>query len=240
MRHKKLFVWGGASFFLVVGLAGVVLWALLRVPDFYVEAATTVPGELEARRLAAKHLVQETTNLINDIEHSDEWSATFKQSDVNSWFLEELRQAKYKDVIPKGVSDPRLAIRDGFLQLGFRFQRKGWNGIVSLQLKPWIQDENRLAIEIEAIRAGIVPMPLEEMLHELSQQLVDKGWEVTWSHANGNDVAVINLNKQRNPKSPVLESLTIAEGEVRIRGHRKGFQPQPAETNNYPRTADNR
>jgi hypothetical protein len=240
MRRKKLVFWGTAAFLVIVGIASGFLWALLRVPDFYAQAATTVPNEPEERKLAAKQLVQETTNLINDIKHSDEWSATFKQEEVNCWFLEELRQSKYRDVIPEGVSDPRLVIHEGYLQVGFRFQRKGWNGIVSLQLKPWIEDENQLAIEIESIRAGIVPIPLEDMLHQLTQKLVDEGWEVQWNHANGHDVAIINLSKKRDPKSPVLESLIVAEGEVRIQGRRKGQTPAPGQPNNDPKTAANR
>lgn len=240
MRRKKLVFWGATAFLAFVAIASGLLWALLRVPDFYAQAATTIPEEPEERKRAAKQLVQETTNLINDIKHSDEWSATFKQDQVNSWFLEELRQSKYRDVIPEGVSDPRLVIHEGYLQMGFRFQRKGWNGIVSLQLKPWIEGQNQLAIEIESIRAGIVPIPLEEMLHQLTQKLVDEGWEVKWNHANGHDVAIINLNKDRDPKTPVLESLTVAEGEVRIHGHRKGYTSPPAEANNTPKTAANR
>jgi hypothetical protein len=240
MRRKKLVLFGAAAFFLVVGTAGTLLWALLRVPDFYLEAAANLPQEPEQRKLAAKQLVQETTNLINNIKHSDQWSATFKETDVNSWFLEELRQEKYKDVVPKGVSDPRLAIHEGMLRLGFRFQKNGWSGIVSLRLKPWIEDENQLAVEIESIHAGIVPIPLEDMLHQLSKQLTRSGWDITWNHANGHDVAIINLNKPNSAKSGVLEQVSVAEGEVRIRGRRKDFQPSPAEHNNYPRTASNR
>jgi hypothetical protein len=240
MRRKKLVLGGIAAFLVIVGIASGLLWALLRVPDFYAEAATTIPQEPEQRKLAAKQLVQETTNLINDIQHSDEWSATFKQTQVNSWFLEELRQPKYKDVVPEGVSNPRLVIHEGYLQLGFRFQRNGWNGIVSLQLKPWIEEENHLAIEIESIRAGIVPIPLEDVLHQLAQKLVDEGWEVKWSHSNGHDVAIINLNKNRDPNSPKLQSLTVAEGEVRIQGHSKGYTPSPGQTHNAPKTAANR
>lgn len=240
MRRKKLVFWGAAAFLVIVGIASGLLWALLRVPGFYAQAATTIPQEPEERKLAAKQLVQETTNLINDIQHADEWAARFKQDEVNSWFLEELTQPKYRDVVPEGVSDPRLVIREGYLQMGFRLQKKGWNGIVSLQLKPWIEAENQLAIEIESIRAGIVPIPLEDMLHQLTQKLVDEGWEVKWNHANGHDVAVINLNKKRDPKSPILESLTIADGEVRIQGHRKDHTPQPDEPSNAPKTAANR
>ena len=240
MRRKKLILLGMAAFFLVAGAAGTLLWALLRVPDFYAQASASVPREPDERKLAAKHLVQETTDLINNIKHADEWSATFKETEVNSWFLEELQQAKYEDMVPEGVSDPRLAIHEGVLQLGFRVQRKGWSGIVSLRLKPWIESENQLAVEIASIHAGIVPIPLEDMLQKLTRQLVESGWDVTWSHANGNDVAIINLNKKQGPKSPVLESLTVAKGEVRVQGHRKGAKLPHPEHNNYPRTAARR
>lgn len=242
MARKKLFLIGTAAFLIFVGVAGTLLWALLRVPDFYADATASIPQESAERKQAAKQLVQETTNLVNNIKHSDQWSATFKQSEINSWFVEELHQEKYDDVIPEGVSDPRLMIKEEMLQLGFRFKRNGWNGIVSLQLKPWIQNENQLAIEIDSIRAGIVPIPLEEMLQELSKQLVDSGWDVTWNHANGHDVAVINLQQQK-PDSPVLESLLIDEGEVRISGRSKNSvkgETHEPHTNNAPRTAFNR
>jgi hypothetical protein len=240
MRRKKFILFGVAAFFLVVGAAGTLLWALLRVPDFYVQASASLPRQPEERKLAAKHLVQETTNLINNIKHAEEWSAIFKERDINSWFLEELRQEKYQDIVPEGVSDPRLAIHEGVLQLGFRVHRKAWSGIVSLRLKPWIESENQLAVEIASIHAGIVPIPLEDLLQNLTRKMVEAGWDITWSHANGNDVAIINLNKKQDPKSPVLQSLIVAEGEVRVRGHQKGFQPRSPEHNNYPRTASRR
>ncbi len=238
--RKKLILFGAFAFVLVGGIAGTLLWALLRVPDFYAQAASDVPREPAKRKLAAKQLVQETTNLINNIKHANEWSATFKQTEVNSWFLEELRQAKYKDIVPEGISDPRLAIRKGLLQLGFRYRKNGWSGIVSLRLKPWIEGENQLAVEIESIQAGIVPIPLEDVLRDLSLQLVEAGWDISWNHAQGNDVMVINLNKNQTPKSPVLESLKVAEGEVRVRGRRKDFQPREPQLANYPKTAANR
>ena len=240
MRRKKVILFSLAVFLIVVGAAGSLLWALLRVPDFYAHAAAGVPKEPAARKLAAKSLVQETTNLVNNLKHADEWSATFKQAEINSWFIEELFQEKYDDIVPEGVSDPRLAIQEDLLQLGFRFQKSGWSGIVSLRLKPWIQAENQLAIEIETIRAGIVPIPLEDMLHELTAELVDSGWNVTWSHANGHDVAIIDLNKSKKADSPVLESLAVVKGEVRVRGRRRNAQKPNAEINNSPRTAFNR
>lgn len=239
MRHKKAILFGTAVFLIVAGVAGTLLWALLREPEFYADASATIPDEPEARKRAAKSLVQETTNLINNIKHADQWSATFKQSEINSWFVEELFQEKYDDIVPEGVSDPRLSIREGSVQLGFRFQKSGWNGIVSLRLKPWIEKENQLAIEIEAIRAGIVPVPLEDMLDEMTSQLIDAGWNVTWNHANGHDVAVINLNKQ-NAEAPVLESLAVLEGEVRVRGHRKESPLPDSDINKSHRTAMNR
>lgn len=239
MRRRKTILFSLAAFLIVVGAAGSLLWALLRVPEFYADANAGVPEEPEARQLAAKSLVQETTNLVNNLKHSDEWSANFKQTEINSWFIEELFQEKYKDVVPQGVSDPRLSIEKNVLQLGFRFQKNGWSGIVSLRLKPWIQAENQLAIEIETIRAGIVPVPLEDVLHDLTGQLVEAGWDVTWSHANGHDVAIINLNKNK-ADSPVLESLAVVEGEVHIRGRKKNAPRQDPEINQAPRTAFNR
>ncbi len=236
MQRKKWILLGVAAFLIVVGAAGTLLWALLRVPDFYAQASESVPRDQKERQQAAKKMVQQTTNFVNNLKHSDEWSATFQQKEVNSWLVEELQQDKYKNLLPEGVSDPRVAIHDGRLQVGFRLQRNGWNGIVSLHLKPWIAQENQLAIEIQSIRAGIVPIPLEDMLHELTKEMVAAGWDVSWNHSHGNDVVVINLNRQKS-KTPVVDSLTLEEGQLQIRGHQKDRKPQFANTPNYPKTA---
>ncbi len=228
VRHGVVFDRGGAL--------GTLLWALLRVPDFYAKASADVPRDHEARKEAAKKMVQHTTNFVNNLQHADEWSATFNQTEVNSWLVEELHQDKYKKMLPEGVSDPRVAIHDGRLRLGFRLKRNGWNGIVSLTLKPWMAEENELAIEIESIRAGIVPIPMEDMLHNLTKELVDAGWDVSWNHAHGNDVVVINLNRPK-ADAPVLDSVALSEGEVQIRGRRKERKMQTAGTHNSPRTA---
>ncbi len=235
MRRKKLVISLLVLFVVFVGAAGTLLWALLRVPAYYTAASASIPRDPAERKQAAKLLVQETTNLVNNIKHADEWSATFKQRDVNSWLVEELPQEKYAEVIPEGVSDPRVSIQENRVQVGFRFRKNGWSGIVSLKLKPWIQSENQLALEIESIQAGIVPIPLEEMLHELSQQLVDAGWDVTWNHANGHDVAVFRF-KQQKADSPVLESLLIEDGEVRVRGHKKNRVPAQSQVHHSPKS----
>ena len=236
MQRKKWILLGTAVFLIGVGTAGTLLWALLRVPDFYTQASASVPGDRRERKQAAKQMVQQTTNLVNNLQHSNEWSATFQQTQVNSWLVEELHQDKYKKMVPEGVSDPRVAIHEGRLQVGFRLKRNGWNGIVSLNLKPWIAEENHLAIEIESIRAGIVPIPLEDMLHDLTKELVNAGWDISWNHSHGNDVVVINLSRQK-ANTPVLESVALTEGEVQIRGRRKSRKTQTADTHNYPKTA---
>ena len=235
MRHKKWILLGTASFLIVAGALGTLLWALLRVPDFYSQASAGVPKDHAQRQQAAKEMVQHTTNLVNNLQHEDEWSATFNQTEVNSWLVEELHQDKYKKLVPEGVSDPRVAIHDGRLQVGFRLKRNGWNGIVSLKLKPWMAEDNQLAIEIESIRAGIVPIPMEDMLHDLTKELVNGGWDISWNHAHGHDVVVINLSRKAN--APVVEAVALSEGEVQIRGRRKEGKPQTAGPHNSSQTA---
>jgi hypothetical protein len=121
-------------------------------------------------------------------------------------------------------------LSDATLEVGFRYQRETWNSVVSVRVRPWVPHPNRLAFEIQAIRAGLVPIPLEHILHELSRQFETEGWRVEWSQANGNDVVMLHLDRSdrlnwTGKDRPVLEGVQVVAGAIRVAG-RRGVPPQ--------------
>ena len=95
--------------------------------------------------------------------------------------------------------------------------------------------KNQLALEIESVKAGLVPIPLDSLLQEISRQFETEGWHVEWRQANGNDVLVVHLDGEK-PDQPMLESIEVREGVIRISGRR-----QSANENSHfetPRMAD--
>jgi len=201
----------------VCAAGGSLFWALAQVPNFYEEELAS-PVDPAVRQADAKIFVQQTLRLVDDIEHADTWSQEFTQRQVNSWLAEELHK-KYAKLVPPGVSRPRVRFLDETVLIGFRFEQKRFSGIVSLRLKPWVSHPNQIALEVLSVRAGLLPIPLDDVLGEASRQLEEAGWPTEWRQRDGNDVLIIHLDRP-GPNRAVLESVDVAEGVLRIRGER--------------------
>ena len=227
MRRRWVVI-GGVLLAAVAAAAGVAGWAVFRVPAFYEKAAASVQDPVE-RKAASDRFVEQTNQLADEIQHSDEWSQTFTPLQINSWLAEEL-PTRYARHIPPGVSDPRVHIDDGVLLIGFRYEAEAYNGVVSIRLRPAVPEDNRLFIEIESVRAGLLPISVKGVLDTLTRRLNRAGWPVEWTETNGNDVAIVSLDQAREHRA-ILESVEINEEALRISGRRA------AQTPGGPRTA---
>lgn len=204
---------------IVCGAVGGLFWILQQTPDFY-EQVNVEQIPKTVRQKEAKRFTQETLQLVDDIKHKKEWAREFTQRQMNCWFAEELT-GQYKELLPPDITAPRLQLANKTVQLGFQYNYKGWSGIVSIHLKPWIPAPHQLALEILSIKAGSLPIPLDKVFEQLGSQLKERGWHVTWKQSNGNDVMIINFD-QHEKKQSVLESLEIIDKKIRITGKGKG------------------
>ncbi|MCH7989073.1 MAG: hypothetical protein IID46_07965 [Planctomycetes bacterium] len=219
MNRKRLGMMAMCLLLAVGGAAGALLWALTRVPDFYVQALS-VEVDPAIRKQSAEEFVANTIQLVQDIEHEPEWSHEFTQDQINSWIVEELHQ-KYARHVPEGVSEPRVRFENGLIFVGFRYNRKGINGVVSFQARPWVSGPNQLALEIESVRAGVVPIPLDKIIDKVSQHLASKGWLIEWTQSDeGNDIAILHLDPHGQAEA-VLETLEVIDGAIRMSGKGK-------------------
>lgn len=216
MSRKRLAVIACSLLVVLAAAAGGVGWALYQVPDFYNAALRETP-EPAVRQQEARQFVRQTMRLVDDIRHEPEWSEEFRQQQINSWLAEELTDPKYADLVPPGVSDPRVALDGGLIRLGFRVRHNGWEGVVSLRIRPWVPAENQLALEIQSVKVGLVPYPLDEVLGQVVRAVEDEGWRVEWQQASGNDVLIVHLDRGR-PDDPVLENLEVVAGAIRLQG----------------------
>jgi hypothetical protein len=218
MKRKRLGLVATLGVLALAALGGGVVWALLQVPDFY-EEALTAQVEPTARKQAAETLVQQTMKLVDDINHENTWCEEFTQQQINSFLAEDLHE-KYSDLMPKQVQDPRVFFSGGSIHVGFRYDDKKYKGIVSVKARPWIPAPNQLAVEIESVRAGLVPIPLEQIMTEIDKRIEAEGWHTRWTQRNGNDVVIVHFESTRKG-DPVLESIEVANGTVRVAGRRR-------------------
>lgn len=219
---------------LLIGV-GAVVWGLFEVPDFY-QTAMTAEVDPTVRQQAARKLIQRTRQLVDEIQRSPSWSEEFTEQHINSWLAEEL-PANYSQWLPPGISDPRVKLADETIRIGFRYQGPDWNGVVTLQVKPWVTEPNRLAIQIQSVRAGLIPIPLDEVLRGLAREVEKDGWKVEWQEIDGQDVAIVNLSKGRADE-PVLQDVRVLDGAFRVTGNRRPSSPEFQF--DVPRIADRR
>lgn len=217
MRRYRAVLGGLLVAVLAGGGAFALFWAVRQVPEFYEAAEAAQPDPIE-RQEAAKVFVQRTLNLVDGIQHADQWSEAFTQTQINSWLAEEL-YPNFGQLVPKGVSEPRVQLTEGVIEVGFRYHQPHWNSVVSVRARPWVPNPNQLAFEILSIRAGLVPIPLEHILHELSDHFEMEGWRVEWRELNGNDVVVLHLDRATSEQT-VLEAIQITGGTIRVAGRR--------------------
>jgi len=217
MRRKRMITVSAVTTLTLAASLSGAYWALWQEPEFYAEAMQQ-PEDPVAQKQQAKQFVQRTLRLVDDIRHANHWSEQFSQEQVNSWLAEELHP-KYADIIPRGVNDPRVRFVPDTVQIGFRYQRGDWQGIVSLNVKPCVPQDNQLALEIQSVRAGLLPIPLDPVIENVLKGMRKRGWSVEWQHANGNDVLLIDIERSA-AQPPRLQSIHVTQNGLRITGER--------------------
>ncbi len=214
--RRRLLRWLAGTFVLIGGGLVLFVWALMQPPEFY-QHAMAVPEDVRTRRSEAEQLVVRTTSLVERIRNSDDgWSEEFTQTEINAWLAEELPR-NFSEWLPQGVSEPRVKLSDETVQIGFKLVQEDWEGVVSLQVRPWVVSQNQLALEIESIRAGLIPIPLDGVLDELEQMVETDGWQIERLNSDGKQVIQVNLD-QDDSEGPALTSIRVVDDRLQVIG----------------------
>ena len=141
--------------------------ATQQVPDFYRRALAAPPTAQQAN---GQRFEEQALVLQNQLHHAGRWEVCFTESQINGWLAAEL-PAKFPHALPAGVSEPRVSMEHGRLQLAIHYQRGGIDTVVSLLGQVYLTDQpNELAIQINQARAGMLPVPLGKFLQEISER----------------------------------------------------------------------
>jgi hypothetical protein len=209
-------------------LMGGMAWSLRYQPMFYQRAlAQSAPPEM--RRQQAREFVQTTLELVDGIRNEDRWSHEFSEDAVNGWLAEEL-PVKYAAWLPPEVAAPRVKFEKDSLLLAFQGRQGMWRGVVSARVKPWVAGPNQLALEIQSLRIGLVPVPLDEILGEFVRNMNSAGWRMQWRNIGKKDVLVVDLDEGHvveDRDRPVLEVVELEPNHLQISGRRTSAADAP-------------
>ena len=219
MARSKLRI----ALWLLLGLllvAAIGLFALYvasqRVPEFYAEALRADP---RAQKEDSDRMLQQATALASDVQRPGAWRVLFTEEQINGWLAVDL-PANHPGALPPALREPRVTITPGGITVGCRFRYGRFDSVVSLELQPYLPEPNVLAVRVAGGRAGVVPMPLGEVLDRISQAAARLDVPLRWKQAEGDPVAQITIPPPRKEHGTLvrIETLRLGDGEIYLAG----------------------
>ena len=204
----------GLGVLLVTAVPGAVWVGLTHQPRFYRRLAVVPP---ERRRAEAKHFVAQSLQLRNDICNEDHWEAAFTAEEVNAWLAEDLVK-HFADQLPPGVHEPRVAFEADRVTLAFQLDRGPIRSVVWVVARARVPEANQLALTLEKVRAGVVPLPPAELTDRIEAHARRHGIAIRWEQEGDQPVALIHYSPAPGRRDIVLERLQVQAGRIRLAG----------------------
>jgi hypothetical protein len=207
---------------LVAAIGGLVLWGFQRAakqsPPFYRQALAADPAEQKA---AGQEFERQALGLHNQLRCPGAWEARFTDDQINGWLASEV-PLKFPRLLARGVSDPRVAIEPRRIQAALRYQRGGIETIIALSGEVYLTaEQNEVAIRIDHVRAGALPLPLADFMSEAAGRAAEIGFPLRWTEHQGKPVALLRLSfdeEEFENRRLILEQLDLGQGELSVLG----------------------
>ncbi len=217
MSRKSVLLGVGISLLLVGGAGATLLLLVRHEPSFYRRAAVPPGPEREA---LSKKFLGDAVTFQQHVANSTSWQDTFSEEQVNSFLEEDFVRSEAKAfTLPEHITDPRLAFESDRLRLGFRYHVGGFSTFVSITMRVWLPkaESNVIALEIQGIRAGALPVSAQSILERLTEAADGNNLKLSWYRYKGNPVAILRFQSDQRT-SVALENLDLHPGKIYIKG----------------------
>ncbi|QEH33534.1 hypothetical protein OJF2_20360 [Aquisphaera giovannonii] len=190
-------------------------WLSLTYEPSYYRAMVNLTRE--QREGKARHFVAQSLQLRNDIVNEPTWEAVFSDQEVNAWLAEDL-VTYFADQLPPEVHDPRVLFETDRVILAFQLNRNGVQSIITVIARPRVPEGNTVELTLEKIRAGILPVPADNILDRITEYARMRGVDVRWQRRDGYPVVVMKYTPNLAREDVQLEELEIRGGQIRLAG----------------------
>ena len=205
----------------VLAMIPLAVWlCLTHQPTFY-RAVRTLPHAQSAAK--AKHFVANSMQLRNDISNERDWQAVFTDQEVNAWLAEDL-VTHFADQIPAEIHEPRISFEHDRITFAFGFDRGPIRSVIWVVARISVPEDNVLALSLEKVRAGMIPISVDRIIGPLTRGARDRGLDVRWSTDQDPPVALIRYRPDGVRSDIVLEKLTVRQGQIRFSGRSDRLQ----------------
>lgn len=223
MRRRALRRTLAVIVLIVCGLLGLLAFLVTHEPSTY--RRISAPTGPERRKLSGEFLSGISDMRDRTILDAN-WQETFTADQMNSYFEEDFLRAKpFK--LPEGVHSPRVSIGPGHFQLAFRYGRGFWSSVITVDLNIWLvpREPNVVAVELLGLHAGSVPISLQAWLDQITENARQLNIGVTWYRHNGNPVALVKFEADKEQPTMMLHHLELQEGKILIAGQTSESSP---------------
>jgi hypothetical protein len=197
---------------LVVAAVGTAYYAAQQVRPFYQQALNIKPEVLER---GSRELESRATALYSDARRIGQWQALFTSEQINGWLATQLAQNANGE-LPKSIRDPRIAIANDVLTLGFRTSSGGVETVISADAAVSLTDDGAVAIQLIAVRAGALPLPVLQLADELADACQKLNLPVRWTRQDSKPVALVEIQS----REPIyVDAIKLNEGQLYVAGH---------------------
>lgn len=208
-----------ASLMVLALIAAVWLWRTMRyVPEFYEAAVQASPPNLPAE---VEGLREGFSDLREDASRVGTWKAEFTDDQINAWLIRQL-MVDAPSLLPQGVSDPRVVIREGRLLAAARFQNEHFDTVISVELTAELTPQpNVLALRFLNLKAGALPLPVGRLVDGLTREAAKRSLDIRWRSDDSGNVALVTIpsDHPNYPRKPVIvRSIRFAEGALIVEG----------------------
>jgi hypothetical protein len=187
-------------------------------PEFYQRALAMEPA---LQQEAGEQLERNVLELHNQFRKPGTWEATFTDEQLNGWLSRDL-ESKFPELLPDGVSAPRIALEPQQVRIACRYEAPKLNTVVSLALEIHLTDEpNVVAIRVRKARAGALPLPLKGFLDRIADVARQSGLVLRWAQEEGDPVALFKIPSDHEDyiaDGIFLETLELRDGEIHLAG----------------------
>ena len=211
---KRLLIAGFSVLTVVVAVPAFFWLTLTHEPSFYRKMVAQTPA---ARKAEAKRFLASSLQLRNDIVNEPTWEAVFSDQEVNAWLAEDL-VTYFSDQLPPEVHEPRVMFEVDRVTLAIELERGGMKSVIWVVAVPRVPEGNVLELTFEKIRAGMLPVPADQVLDRIVEHARERGLDVSWKRDGEYPVATIRYKPHAGRDDVTLERLHVRKGELRLIG----------------------
>jgi len=211
---KKRIARAGAVLGVLIALPVAGWLALTHQPSYYRRMIQLPRAQREVK---AKQFVAQSLQLRNDIVNEPTWEAVFSDQEVNAWLAEDL-VTHFADQLPPEVHDPRVLFETDRVILAFQLNKGGVQSVITVVARPRVPAENTVELTLEKIRAGLLPVPADNVLDRIMEHARLRGLNVQWQRREGYPVVVLQYTPNLAREDILLEELEIRSGQIRLAG----------------------